>query len=114
VLAAVPLAWIGFREAETRTSRVIGYWVAAALFAGGLIWLAHAWEFSDGGFQQLLFAFLLFALWAHIWETAMMTAKLFALSRPQPGREVVEQQKAHGAAALANEAEALSLLNPKN
>jgi hypothetical protein len=31
----------------------------------------------------------------------------------QPGREVVETQKAHGDARLAGEAEALSLLNPK-
>ncbi|MBI3677358.1 MAG: hypothetical protein HY243_12165 [Proteobacteria bacterium] len=33
---------------------------------------------------------------------------------PQPGREVVETQKAHGDAQLASEAEALTLLNSKN
>jgi hypothetical protein len=34
--------------------------------------------------------------------------------KPPPGREAVEAQKAHGDARLASEAEALSLLNPRN
>ncbi len=33
--------------------------------------------------------------------------------KPQPGREVVETQKAHGDAQLASEAEAVALLNSK-
>lgn len=113
VLAAVPLARVGFREAATQTSRVVGNWVVAALFGGGLIWLAQAWPFSGYNFQQLAFALLLFCAWVQVCETVMMTVKLVALSRPQPGREVVESQKAHGDAALAGEAEAVSLLNPK-
>ena len=113
VLAAAPLAWVGFREAETRTSRVIGYWVFSGLFGGGIIWLGHAWPFSGTGFQQIVFALLLFCVWAEVCETMMITVKLVALSRPQPGREVVERQKAHGDAALAGEAEAGSLLNPR-
>lgn len=113
ILAAVPLAWVGFKEAETRTSRVIGHWIACAIFAAGTLWLASAWPFSRSGFQQIVFACILFALWGEVCDTIMITVKLIALSRPQPGPEVVEAQKAHGDAAVASEAEALSLLNPE-
>jgi len=113
ILAALPLAWVGFKEAETRTSRVIGHWVACAIFAGGTLWLASAWRFSGSGFQQIVFACLLFSVWAEICDTIMITLKLVAFWRPQAGPEVVEAQKAHGDASLASETEALSLLNPK-
>jgi hypothetical protein len=113
ILAALPLAWVGFKEAETRTSRVIGHWVACAIVGGGILWLASAWPFSGSGFQQIVFAILLFAVWTDVCQTAMITAKLVALSRPQPGPEVVEAQKAHGDATVASDAEAVSLLNFK-
>jgi hypothetical protein len=113
VIAALPLARTGFREHATHTSRVVGHWVAAALFFAATLWLAHAWPYSGSGFQQIVFGLLLFTLWAHVCETALGTVKLILLSRPQPGREVVEAQKAHGDARLAGEAEAVALLNSK-
>lgn len=113
VVAAFPLTWIGFREHVTQTSRVIGYWIAAALYGAGMLWLASVWPYSGGVFQQLVFGLLIFCWWAHVCETLMGTFKIIALSRPQPGPEVVQRQKVHGDARLASEAEALSFLNSK-
>ncbi len=113
VVAAVPLARVGFREQAARSSSVIGGWVAAAIFAGGTIWLATVWTGDPTNFEELVFAFLLFAAWGGICEALITTLKLIEQNRPQPGPEVVVEQKAHGDAQLAGEAEAISLLNSK-
>jgi hypothetical protein len=47
VIAALPLARVGFREHATRTSGVIGGWVWVAIISGGTIWLATAWPAED-------------------------------------------------------------------
>jgi hypothetical protein len=114
VLAALPLALVGFREHAAKTSSVLGGWIVVALMGGGTIWLANEWAFDDqSSLQQFVFAWLLFCACVGFCQTLTGTLKLIALSRPQPGREVVEAQKAHGDARVAGEAEALSLLNSK-
>lgn len=113
VIASIPLARVGFREHAAKTSRVVGYWVAAALYGAFLLWLASAWSYSGSGAQQLVFGLLLFCFWAEVCETVLGTVKLISLARPQPGPEVVEAQKAHGHAQLAGEAEAIALLRSK-
>jgi hypothetical protein len=113
IIAAVPLAWIAFREHATRASGVIGAWVGAAIFCGATLWLASAWSFDYSAMQQYVFAFALLAAWFALCDALMTTLKLVAMNRPQPGPEVVMAQKAHGDARVAGEAEALSLLNSK-
>ena len=113
VVAALPLAWVGFREHATRVSSTIGGWVTAAIFSGGTLWLAAAWHADYSNIQAVVFAFLLFASCTAIFEALLHTLKLVAQNRPQPGPEVVVAQKAHGDAQLAGEAEALSLLSSK-
>ncbi len=113
VVAAFPLAWVAFREHAARASGVIGGWVSVAVFGGGSIWLAFAWPFSGSGWQLIVFAFLLLGTCEVFSQAIIGSLKIAAISRPVPGREVVEAQKAHGDARLAGEAEALSLLNSK-
>jgi hypothetical protein len=113
VVAALPLAWVGFREHATRVSSTIGGWVTAAIFSGGTLWLAAAWPADYSNMQAVVFAFLLFASCTAIFEALLDTSKLIAQNRPQPGPEVVVAQKAHGDAQLAGEAEALSLLKSR-
>jgi len=114
VIAAVPLALIGFREYAARTSGVIGMWVSAAIYAGGTVWLASVWPPSVYPvIQGYVFAFLLFVSWGGAFEAAIGTAKIIAQNRPQPGPEVVMAQKAHGDAQVAGEDEAISLLGSK-
>lgn len=55
-------------------------------------------------------ALLLFVTWGGLWEAALGTLKIVLANRPQPGREVVETQMAHGHAQVAGEDEAAALL----
>lgn len=113
VLGALPLAWVAYKEHVTKVSAVIGHWVFGGLWGAGVLWLARVWSFTGSGFQLIIFALLLFTWWMDVCDMLLGTVKLIALARPQPGREVVDAQKAHGDARLAGEDEAISLLNPK-
>ena len=113
VLAALPLAWVGFKEHASPLSRVIGHWIASGLGAAGLYWLATAWALDGTNGQAVVFSFLLFCLWAQLCETLLGTFTLVARLRPRPGREVVEAQMVHGRATVARESEALAMLKSK-
>jgi hypothetical protein len=113
VAGAIPLARVAYREYETRSSHVIGYWVGAIGLAAFTAWLATAWPPTASGFQGIVFAFLLFGVCGGVCDAVISTLKLREMSRPRRGPEVVEAQKAHGDARLADEAEAVAFLNSK-
>lgn len=117
-----------FEEVTARKER--RKWILGGLFTVGVIWGATVWADQLGSiFGTIVFWSAVLSSGAMIGKFVPAVVKELAYQfgyqgmegakvldkqpRAQPGREVVEEQKAHGDARLAGEAEALSLLNSK-
>jgi hypothetical protein len=97
VFAALPLAWVGFREREIRISKAILEWVLTALIFAFIFWLRHVWPFSRNGWQLLIFAFLIFTAWNGVIEAAMSTLVVIAQVRRNRPRPIAPpHQQPHG------------------
>ena len=81
VLAALPLAWLAFRQREVRVSRAIREWVIAAIVLGVTFWLRTAWPYDDTGLRVLVYGVLLFAGWNSAIEATLSTLKIIATRR---------------------------------
>ena len=112
-LAALPLAWIALREWRATASGTLGTWAVVAVLVAGLIWLNQAWPANGSVFQALIFGIALLLAVGAVVDALVATLKTALQFRPQPGREVVEAQKAHGDARIAEEDEALFQLRSK-
>jgi hypothetical protein len=98
VLAALPLAWIGFREREIRASKAILEWVITAIIFLFIFWLRTVWVDDTTGWRIILFGFLLFTAWNGVIESAMSTLAIVAhVRRNRPRPVAPPQQQPHGA-----------------
>ena len=86
ILAALPLAWLAFRQREVRVSRAIREWVIAAIVLGVTFWLRTAWPYDDSRLRVLVYGVLLFAGWNSAIEATLGTLKiaLHWANRPKP------------------------------
>lgn len=97
-LAALPLAWVAFREQQLRGSTTILSWVIATMLIGGMFWLRTAWPFEDSGWQIIVYEIILLAAWGTVIEAALGTVGIVAHVRRN--RSVPAQpprQEPHGA-----------------
>jgi hypothetical protein len=78
VLAALPLAWLAFRQREVRASRAIREWVIAAIVFGVIFWLRTAWPYDDNRWRVLVYGILLFSAWNGVIEAILSTLKIIA------------------------------------
>lgn len=81
VVAALPLAWLAFRQRESRRSRAIGEWVIAALVIGLMFALRVVWVYDGSDRQVFVYSFLLFMGW-----NALVQAMLSSLAIAVRGR----------------------------
>jgi hypothetical protein len=96
-LAALPLAWVAFREHEVRASGTIGSWVCAIIVGGITVWLAKLWSYDGTGWQSLFFALFLFSSWASVVEAVLSSAKIIAFHRANRPKPVTPpKQQPHG------------------
>jgi hypothetical protein len=98
VLAALPLAWVGFREREIRVSKAILEWVITAIVLGFTFWLRTVWPYDGGGWQMLAYGILLFTGWNGVVESALSTLVIIAhMRRNRPKPIAPPRQEPHGA-----------------
>ena len=98
VLAALPLAWVGFREREIRVSKAILEWVITGIVFAFLFWLRTVWPYDDSGWQMLAYGIILFTGWNGVVESSLSTLVIVAhvrRNRPRPVRP--PRQEPHGA-----------------
>ena len=99
VLAALPLAWVGFREREIRVSRAILEWVITGIAIAFILWLRTVWPYDDSGWQVLSYGILLFAAWNAVVESSLSTLVIVAhVRRNRPRPVAPPRQEPHGAA----------------
>lgn len=98
MLAALPLAWVAFREQAIQLSGVIGSWVCSIIFGGGTIWLATVWTYNGNKLQGYIFSFLLLMVWLAVFEAVFSTVKLVSLHRANRPLPPPATQQPHGAA----------------
>ncbi len=97
VLAALPLAWVAFREQQLQISSTLKSWVMTVVAFGGMFWLRTAWPDDDSGWQRLVYGFILLFGWVSLIEAALGTWGIRAhirASRPVPAQR--PQQEPHG------------------
>lgn len=112
VLAALPLAWVGFREREIRVSKAILEWVITGLVLAFIFWLRTVWPYSGSGWQMLAYGILLFTAWNGVVESALSTLVIVAhVRRNRPKPVAPPRQQPHGSEerrpANANEPETI-------
>jgi hypothetical protein len=97
VLAALPLAWVAFREQEARVSPAILAWVITALVVGFTFWLRTVWPYNDSSWQIWAYGILLFTGWSGAVEATLSTLKIVAFYRANRPRPVQPPtQEPHG------------------
>jgi FtsH-binding integral membrane protein len=82
VVAAPPLAWLAFRQRETRRSRAIAEWVVGAVVIGLVFSLRVVWPYDGSDQQVFVYSFLLFIGW-----NALVQAVLSSLAIAVHGRK---------------------------
>lgn len=99
VLASLPLAWVAFREQQTRPSGTILQWIYAVGVTFGISWLRTAWPFERGGVWQLVvYGIIMFAGWAAFVEAMLGSLAIFAHVRASRPVEIQPPRQApHGA-----------------
>jgi hypothetical protein len=98
VLAALPLAWVGFREREIRVSKAILEWVITAIVFAFIFWLRTAWPYSGSGWQMLAYGLLLFVGWNGVVESLLSTLVIVGhVRRNRPRPVAPPRQEPHGA-----------------
>jgi len=93
-LAALPLAWIAFREQEIKASNTILMYVLTAMVIGLTAWLRKVWPFDGNGWQVITYGILLFMAWSAAIEAALGTIGIFAhvrRNRSQPVKPPPQQ-----------------------
>lgn len=95
-IAAIPLAWVAYREHEARISTAIGAWVTAAFVGGGTAWLRTAWPYHESFWQILVFSILLMAAWSAVLEGALSTLKIVVFVRATRPPRRPRWQQPHG------------------
>lgn len=97
VLAALPLAWVGFREREIRASKAILEWVITALVFAFILWLRTVWSYNGSGWQMLAYGILLFTGWNGVIESGLSTFVIMAhVRRNRPMPVSPPRQEPHG------------------
>ncbi|HVB79263.1 MAG TPA: hypothetical protein VNE82_04850 [Candidatus Binataceae bacterium] len=97
-LAALPLAWVAYREQELKASNMILAYVIAGIVIAFTCWLRTAWPYDGTGWQIYSYGFLLLMAWSAVIEAAISTIGIVAhvhRNRPQPARRPAQQP--HGA-----------------
>jgi hypothetical protein len=96
-LAALPLAWVAFKEREIRSSKAILEWVITILVLWFTFWLRTVWPYSGSGWQLLAYAFLLFIGWNGVIEASLSTLAIVAIRRAnRPMRTEPPRHQPHG------------------
>jgi hypothetical protein len=97
-LAALPLAWVAFREQEVKASNTILMYVVSGIVIGFMFWLRTVWPYDGNGWQLIAYGIIMFMAWSAIVEAALGTIGIVAhvrRNRPQPVRPPPQQP--HGA-----------------
>ncbi len=98
VLAALPLAWIAFREQQVQASRIILAWIIAAGVIFGMFWLRTNWPYENSGWQLFTYGVILFAACAASIEAMLgMLAIMGHVRRNRPRKVRPPRQEPHGA-----------------
>lgn len=106
VLAALPLAWVAFRECQASVSQAILLWVITAMVVGFTIWLRTVWPYRDSGWQIWAYGILLFSEWSGVIEAGLSTLKIIAFYRAKRPRPVqLPRQQPHGSEQRRGSAE---------
>jgi hypothetical protein len=97
VLAALPLAWIAYREQQILLSTTVKAWLIAGAITALAVWLHRSWPYNGSGWQVLAFDVLLFAAWAAIVEASFATLAVVAHIRAsRPPKQKLPDQQPHG------------------
>jgi hypothetical protein len=97
VLAALPLAWVAYREQQVVISTTIMQWIIGASSVLGLFWLRTAWPYNGNGWQLFTYGILMFAAWAAVTEAALATLGIVAHIRAsRPPKRKPPPQAPHG------------------
>jgi len=90
ILAALPLAWVFFREQQVVVSAVIKQWLATLIAIGLLIWLDRDWRDNGSAWQATALNSLLLIAWAGMVEASIGTLAIIKyacgnrLAKPPP------------------------------
>ncbi len=96
-LAALPLAWVAFREQEVKASNTILAYVMTGIVIGFTIWLRTAWPLERSGWQVLVYSGLLLLACIMVIESAISTLGIVAhLRRNRPKPVKLPAQEPHG------------------
>jgi hypothetical protein len=99
-LAALPLAWVAYREQEVTLSAMIANWVFAAMLIGSMVWLRTAWPYEQDGGQVLVYGIAMFAAWSFVLTAALATLRIVVHARQnRPVPTQPPEQEPHGGAA---------------
>ena len=80
VVAALPLAWLAFRQRQARASKAIGEWAFALIVLVATLGLRMVWPFDGSDRQIYAYSFLLFIGWNAIVQ-ALLTTLAIGLPR---------------------------------
>lgn len=97
-LAALPLAWVAFREQQIRASSTILAGLIAIIAFGGMFWLRTAWPYDQSVWQAVVYAVIMLSGWSAVIETGLGVLGIVLhvrASRPVPARPPAHQP--HGA-----------------
>jgi hypothetical protein len=97
-LAALPLAWVAFREQELKASSTILAYVIAGLVVAFLLWLRTVWP-VERMWELWAYGLIMFAGWQATVDALMGTLGIVAhvrRNRPKPVKPPPQQP--HGAA----------------
>jgi hypothetical protein len=89
VLAALPLAWVAYREQQVQVSKIILQWIIATGVIFFMFWLRTQWPFESSGWQLFVYGMIMFAGWAALTEGmlgALAIAGHVRRARPKPVR----------------------------
>jgi hypothetical protein len=98
VLAALPLAWIAYREQQVQVSKTILQWIIAAGVIFGMFWLRTNWPYEKDGWQLFSYGIIMFTGWAAFTEAMLATLSIVAhIRRSRPRKVRPPVQEPHGA-----------------
>lgn len=97
-LAALPLAWVAFREQELKASNTILSWVIAGMVIAFMFWLRTVWPFDRNGWQLIAYGIILFTAWSAVIEVVIGTLGIVVhVRRNRPVKTKPPAQEPHGA-----------------
>jgi|GraSoiStandDraft_5_1057265.scaffolds.fasta_scaffold95995_2 hypothetical protein len=90
VIAALPLAWLAFRQRKARPTKAIGEWAFAAIIVAVLFGLPAVWPYDAGDRQVFAYSFLLFIGWNSVIQALLSTLAVIVRSRAVRGAATTE------------------------